>query len=116
MQSEEYRDFGERFCDTFPLARILQLLYSQSIIEQNDYYETCAKISYYMGNSQRDIDNLEFYVYMNLGIYLANIIEAENNASKGDTGDKDGMIADYKQKMNNMKSNFGSLSKTPKLK
>lgn len=103
------------FHEVFPLSVIIQYVYKQSKIDLNNYYETCASISYNMNISQNEIDNLEFYVYMNLGVYLSNIIEAENKAQKGEMDSHNDMMRSYQHNMSSMKNSF-SPSKAPKFK
>lgn len=56
--------------------------------------------------SQTELDQLEFYVYLNMGVYLTEIIEAENKAQQGDTSQQQDMMSDYSRRMNSVKNSF----------
>ena len=70
-----------------------------------------------MSTSQNDLDRLDYYVWYNMGLYLADIIEAENkaNGSSGDNKNTDfeSMKANYNKQMSSMKK--GMTSKIPKM-
>ena len=113
-------DFQEEFRRHFPHAPVLSIIYAQSKISQNDYYETSSRISYYMSISQNELDNLEFYVWSNMGLYLADIIKAENEASNGGKGEgqesMEQMKSNYSKQMSSMKNNMKVPNmKTPKI-
>lgn len=72
-----------------------------------------------MSISQNELDNLEFYVWSNMGLYLADIIKAENEASNGGKGEgqesMEQMKSNYSKQMSSMKNNMKVPNmKTPK--
>lgn len=105
----------DEFIRAFPLSPLFGYIYKQCTIDLNDYYETSAYIMYRMHISQNEQDSLEFYVWNNIGKYLTNIIEKENeaNSGKGTENEKS-----YMAKFNNMKNSMKQFTapKSPKLK
>lgn len=63
--------------------------------------------------SQVEQDSLEFYVWNNIGKYLTNIIEKENDAKQGKGSDNE---TSYMNKFNNMKNSMKSMTSNFKLK
>ena len=72
----------------YPNSDLYLGIYSASIISQEEHYYNCALLSYKTHNSQRDLDNLEYYVFNNLLVYLTKIVDQENGSKQGeDAGD-----------------------------
>lgn len=65
--------------------------------------------------SQNEQDSLEFYVWNNIGKYLTNIIEKENEANSGKGSENE---QSFMNKFNNMKNSMKQFTaaKPPKLK
>jgi hypothetical protein len=84
FNGEEIRYIPD-FADFYPNTNLLHYIYCNSLVDQNIYYETCALISSKTSNNQKDCENMEFYVFNNLMIYLNKIIDAENGTKNGTT-------------------------------
>lgn len=84
---------------------------SSKIASLDDHYFTCARISYNLNISQNEINELDFWEYSNLVVYLTRIIQEENErngASHKDatSGYQDTMRSQqnaFKSQMANMK-------------
>lgn len=90
----------------YPNSDFLLTIYRSSIISQEDHYYNCALLSYKTHNSQHDLDNLEYYVFNNMLVYLTKIIEAENG--KQDDGGQDStqrQFSDIQRSASKMMSN-----------
>jgi hypothetical protein len=63
-------------------SELLINIYLHSVIDQENYYQNCAFISSESSNSQKDIENMEFYVFNNYLIYLHKLLEEKNSDGK----------------------------------
>lgn len=63
--------------------------------------------------SQVEQDSLEFYVWNNIGKYLTQIIEKENDTKQGKGSENE---SSYMNKFNNMKNSMKSMTSNFKLK
>ena len=108
--------YFDRFDKYFPVAVILKNIYGQSIVDIEDHYFNCARLSYAVHESQKDIDNLEYYVFNNKLIYISKIIDEQNEGQEGDKASEtyEGMKSDMKKHQKNMMTS-AKLPKTPKI-
>ena len=108
-------DIQAKLDNIFPHGELYRLIYKQSIIpDLENHYFNCTKISYHLKNSQKDIDESEYYVYANMIVFLTRIIEEENK--RNGAGQENDHTQDYKRMMSQSKRNFspGKIS-TPKI-
>ena len=73
--------------DYYPGIDLLVNIYKQSIINIEDYYQTCTYIAAKTSNNQSEVNKMPFYVFNNHMIYLQKILEAENGDGKGGSED-----------------------------
>lgn len=61
------------------------MVFNQSRLpDLDELFLTCARISYKLHISQIELDNMEYWEYNNLVVYLTKIIEEENKAQNGE--------------------------------
>lgn len=108
--------YFDRFDKYYPISVILKNIYIQSIVDIDDHYFNCARLSYICYESQKDIDNLEYYVFNNKLIYISKIIDEQNEGQDGNkaTETYEGMKGDMKKLQKSMMSS-SKLPKTPKI-
>ena len=107
-------DVIEEFERDFPISKWFKLIYSQSIINLEDHYENCARLSHAVHESQKDIDALEYYVFNNRLIYISKIID-EQNAQTNQEGDTNDQYQSMKNDMQKHQKNMTSSFKMPKV-
>lgn len=89
-------------------------IYRSSIISQEEHYNNCAILTYKTHNSQRDLDNLEYYVFNNLLVYLTKIIDEENGKKEGeeDNQNANDQFASMQKNISNMQKSMMSNAKS----
>lgn len=96
----------------------IQEIYNASKVNQEDYYESCALISYKTSNNQNVIDSWPFWQFNNFLTFLNRILEKENGGEKGENSEDptnqanknmQGMMGNAKNMMK------GASPKVPKL-
>ena len=102
----ENEDYQDKLDNIFPYGSLYRLIYNQSIISDLEtHYYHCTKISYHLTISQIDIDQLDYYVYSNMIVFLTRIIEEENKRNGAGQEGTD-HSSEYKKMMNSNKRNF----------
>ena len=89
-------------------------IYRSSIISQEEHYHNCAILTYKTHNSQRDLDNLEYYVFNNLLVYLTKIIDEENGKKEGeeDNQNANDQLTSMQKNISNMQKSMMSNAKS----
>lgn len=107
---ENYKFDWDRY---YPNSDLYVGIYKASIISQEEHYYNCAILSYKTHNSQQDLDNLEYYVFNNLLVYLTKIVDQENGSKQGeDVGDPQGRFTDMQKNVSNMQKSMMSNAKS----
>jgi hypothetical protein len=102
----ENEDHQTKLDNIFHYGSLYRLIYNQSVIpDLETHYYNCTKISYHLHISQIEINQLEYYVYSNMIVFLTRIIEEENNRNGANQEGAD-HSAEYKKMMSASKKNF----------
>lgn len=96
----------------YPNSNLYLGIYKSSIISQEEHYYNCALLSYKTHNSQRDLDNLEYYVFNNLTVYLTKIIDLENGAKQGNEDNPNEQFENMQRSVSNMQKSMMSNAKS----
>ena len=96
----------------YPNSNLYLGIYKSSIISQEEHYYNCALLSYKTHNSQRDLDNLEYYVFNNLTVYLTKIIDLENGAKQGNEDNPNEQFESMQRSVSNMQKSMMSNAKS----
>lgn len=96
----------------YPNSNLYLGIYKSSIISQEEHYYNCALLSYKTHNSQRDLDNLEYYVFNNLTVYLTKIIDLENGAKQGNEDNPNEQFENMQRSVSNMQKSMMSNTKS----
>lgn len=96
----------------YPNSNLYLGIYKSSIISQEEHYYNCALLSYKTHNSQRDLDNLEYYVFNNLTVYLTKIIDLENGAKQGNEDNPNEQFESMQRSVSSMQKSMMSNAKS----
>lgn len=96
----------------YPNSNLYLGIYKSSIISQEEHYYNCALLSYKTHNSQRDLDNLEYYVFNNLTVYLTKIIDLENGAKQDNEDNPNEQFESMQRSVSNMQKSMMSNAKS----
>ena len=96
----------------YPNSNLYLGIYKSSIISQEEHYYNCALLSYKTHNSQRDLDNLEYYVFNNLTDKLTKIIDLENGAKQGNEDNPNEQFENMQRSVSNMQKSMMSNAKS----
>lgn len=92
-----------------------KFIYSQSIIDLNNFYKTCTLIAYKTSNNQEQLDKMPYYIFNNFTSYLNEIVEEENKNQGGDNNSGNDMMGNANKMMqghmNSAKSMMSGFSK-----
>lgn len=68
--------------DVFPSLFVQELIFKQSRIDIKEFYKACTVIGYKTSNSQKELEDMPYYLFNNISVFLNEIIEAENGDGK----------------------------------
>lgn len=96
-------------------------LYPKSKIDIDEFYRNCLIISYKTSNSQLECENMAYWKFNNLLVFLDEVLTQEAGEQPADAENQQGTKfqqqakIQQRQAMNNAKSMMGKAPKIPKM-